>query len=412
MLMEPNSTQLPMQDNDSHSPVAEGEINLLDLLIVLARQKKLILGVCAATFILVCIVSLLLPDIYISTSRILPPQQEKGGLGAMLGDMSDLAVLAGLSVGGGSGDLYVGMLRSRSVADAIIERFDLMEVYDEKYRERTYAELNNHATFSLGKKDGIITVSVEDKNPQRAAAMANAFVEEIKRLNVRLNLGSAGRERAFLEERLAVVKEELRRAEEALKTFQEKNKAIKIDDQATAIIDAISRLRGELASKEVEVGVLLTYQTEQNAQVKILREAIGQLREQLRKLEHSPEGKQVTEDFFLATSEVPTLGIQYARLMRDFKVQETLFELLTKQHEMAKIREAKSTSTIQVIDEAVSPDHKSKPNRILIVFLATLAAGFMGVLLAFVMEYSGRMSAEDRARWAKVKELAGLKNRK
>ena len=404
--------QHQIQDEPARFSKVEDEINLLDLLLVLVRNKRLILGVCAATLVLTTVITLLIPNIYTATARILPPQQEKSSLGTLMGGMSDLAVLAGLSVGGGSGDLYVGMLQSRTVADAIIDRFDLMSVYSEKYRVHTYEELKEHAAIALGKKDGIITISVEDKDPQRAAAMANAFVEEIKRLNVRLNLSSAGRERAFLEERLVLVKEDLRRTEETLKKFQEENRAIKIDDQATAMIESISRLRAELASKEVEVGVLLTYQTEQNSQVKALREAISQIKAQLRRLEQAPGGQTLAEDRFISTSEVPALGVQYARLLRDFKIQETLFELLTKQFEVAKVSEAKATSTIQVIDEAVVPDRKSKPTRSLIVFLATLAAGCMGILWVFVREYSGKMTEEDRLRWAEVKALARFKNPK
>ena len=404
--------QHQIQDEPARFSKVEDEINLLDLLLVLVRNKRLILGVCAATLVLTTVITLLIPNIYTATARILPPQQEKSSLGTLMGGMSDLAVLAGLSVGGGSGDLYVGMLHSRTVADAIIDRFDLMSVYREKYRVHTYEELKEHAAIALGKKDGIITISVEDKDPQRAAAMANAFVEEIKRLNVRLNLSSAGRERAFLEERLVLVKEDLRRTEETLKKFQEENRAIKIDDQATAMIESISRLRAELASKEVEVGVLLTYQTEQNSQVKALREAISQIKAQLRRLEQAPGGQALAEDRFISTSEVPALGVQYARLLRDFKIQETLFELLTKQFEVAKVSEAKATSTIQVIDEAVVPDRKSKPTRSLIVFLATLAAGCMGILWVFVREYSGKMTEEDRLRWAEVKALARFKNPK
>ena len=404
--------QHQIQDEPARFSKVEDEINLLDLLLVLVRNKRLILGICATTLVLTTVITLLIPNIYTATARILPPQQEKSSLGTLMGGMSDLAVLAGLSVGGGSGDLYVGMLQSRTVADAIIDRFDLMSVYSEKYRVHTYEELKEHAAIALGKKDGIITISVEDKDPQRAAAMANAFVEEIKRLNVRLNLSSAGRERAFLEERLVLVKEDLRRTEETLKKFQEENRAIKIDDQATAMIESISRLRAELASKEVEVGVLLTYQTEQNSQVKALREAISQIKAQLRRLEQAPGGQALAEDRFISTSEVPALGVQYARLLRDFKIQETLFELLTKQFEVAKVSEAKATSTIQVIDEAVVPDRKSKPTRSLIVFLATLAAGCMGILWVFVREYSGKMTEEDRLRWAEVKALARFKNQK
>ena len=398
-------TEVKCQQNEKepHSAGRYDEINLLDLLLVLVRHKKLILGACAATFLLTCGMTLLMPNIYTATARILPPQQENNGFPSTLGNTGRLAALAGVSVGSGSGELYVGLLQSRTVADAVIDRFDLMEVYQQKYRSRTYDLLKNHVTVSLGKKDGIITISFDDKDPRRAAAIANAFVEEIKKLNVALNLSSAGRERAFLDERLKVVRQDLLHAEENLKKFQEENKAIRIDDQASAIIEAISRLKGELASKEVEVGVLLTYQTEQNPQVKALREAIEQLKGQLRRLEQSPAGQKAGGDSFIPTSEVPALGVQYARLLREFKVQETLYELLTKQSEAAKIGEAKNTSTIQVIDVAVAPDRKSKPKRSVIVLLITCVAFISSAGLAFVREYSKRMPMEDRRRWEEIK---------
>ncbi len=390
-------------------PEAEDEINLLDLLLVLARHWKMIAGSMAATFVLACGVALLMPNVYTGTARILPPNESKGGLSAMLAGMGDLAALAGVSVGGGSADLYVGMLKSRTVSDAIIDQFDLMTVYDQQYRVKMYEKLGKLVSISAGKKDGIITVNVEDEDPQRAAAIANAYVEELKKLNVKLNLNSAGRERVFLEERLAVVKADLVRAEDSLRQFQETNKAIKIDAQATAIIEAISRLRGELASKEVELGVLLTSHTEQNPQVRALREGIGQIRSQLRRLEDSPSGQKVSQDIFIATANVPDVGLRYARLLRDYKVQETIFELLTRQYEMAKITEAKNTSTLQVLDEAAVPDKKTKPKRALIVLMATFAIGFMAVLFAFVREYGQRMNEEDRRRWEEIRGMMRLR---
>ncbi len=392
-------------------PVSDDEINLLDYLLVLARNWRMIALVCIATFILSCGATLLMPNIYTSTARILPPTESKGGLSSMLGGMSDLAALAGVSVGGSSGELYVGMLKSRTVSDAIIDEFNLMEVYEQEYRVKTHAALDEHVTISLGKDDGIVSISVEDEDPERAASIANTYVEELKKLNVSLNLSSAGRERLFLENRLKMVKADLLAAEENLKDFQEKNRAISIDDQATAIIEAISQLKGELASREVELGVLLSYQTEQNPQVKSLREGVAQLKEQIRKLERSPAGKKITDDIFIATSDVPELGIQYARVLRDFKVQETLFELLTKQYEIAKINEAKDTSTIQVLDEGAVPDRKSKPKRSLIVLLATFVVGFMAVLFAFVREYSQKMPDEDRGRWEEIKSAMRLRKK-
>jgi uncharacterized protein involved in exopolysaccharide biosynthesis len=400
--------------NHSSAPARPGleedELNLLDLLLVLVKNKWLILGPCAATFVLTCVITLLQPNIYTARARILPPQQEKSGLSGMSGGMGDLAALAGLRVGGSPGELYVGMLKSRTIADAIIERFDLMRVYDEDSRTRMYRTLDGLISVSLGKADGIIAISVDDEDPQRAADMANAYVEELKTLNVRINLSTVGRERQFLEERLAVVSQDLTQAEYNLKHFQEEHKAIRLDEQTKGLIEAISRLKGEQASREVELGVLLSYQTEQNPQVRALRESISQIREQIRRLEQTPGGKQVSGDSYFVTSEIPELGLQLARLMRDYKVQETLFELLTTQYEMAKINEAKNTSTLQVLDEAVPPDRKSKPKRALIVLLATFAVGFVSVLAAFVREFGRNMSDEDRQRWEQIK--VGLRLRR
>lgn len=400
--------QKPMNESHSNVPdnrphVENDEINLLEYLLVVARNWRLIGKVCAAAFVLSLLVSIMLPNIYVATARLMPPSEGKGGLAAMLGGMGDLAALAGLSTGGGSGDLYVGMLKSRTVADAIIDRFKLMEVYGHDYRVKMYEELNELVKISLGKKDGIISVSVEDEDAQRAAEIANAYVEELQKLNVQLNLSSAGRQRVFLEDRLVVVKQDLVRAEEALRSFQKVSGAIKLDDQSKAIIETIAQLKGQIASKEVELGVARSFQTEHNPEVKVLREAIAGLKEQLRRLEESPEGKRVSGDIFISTSSVPDIGLQFARVMREFKVQETLYELLTKQHELAKIEEAKDTSTIQVLDSASVPDRRSKPKRLFVVLSVTFAAGLGALLWVFVREVFSNMGSEDRRIWEEVK---------
>lgn len=390
-------------------PVDDDEINLLDLLLVLASNWKMIVGAMALTFVLACGLTLLMPNIYTATAKLLPPQQEKSGLVSMLGGMSDLAALAGISTGGSSADMYVEMLKSRRVADAIIERFGLMQKFEWELRMVAYEVLAKKVQVGADKKTGFITISVDDEDPEFAADLANAYVDELKRVNVQINLSSVGRERAFLEERLQLVKTDLIQAEENLRVFQEQNNAIKIDAQATAVIEGIARLKGELASREVELGVLLTSQTEQNPHVLALREGIGQLKRQLRKLEDSPEGKNLSSDIFIATADVPDIGLQYARLMRDYKVQETLFELLTKQYEVAKITEAKNTSSLQVLDEAMVPDKKSKPKRSLIVLMATFAVGFCAVLWAFVREFGNNMNSEDRQRWEDIRAMLRLR---
>jgi uncharacterized protein involved in exopolysaccharide biosynthesis len=389
----------------SAAQVADDEINLLEYLLVLVKNKRMILTSSAVAFVLACILSLLMPNIYSATARILPPQEKTGGLGTMLGGASDLAALAGISIDNSSGELYVGMLQSRSIADALIDRFKLMEVYDQDYRVKTYEALSEHATISLGKDDGIISVTVEDEEPVRAAAMANAYVEEFKKLNLNLNLSKSGRERLFLENRLELVKVDLKNAEERLTDFQKSNKTIRIDDQATVIIEAIALLKGEQASKEVELGVLKSSQTEQNPQVKALRESIVQIKAQIDKLAKSSKSGTI-EDIFIATADVPELGIQYGRLLRDLKIQEALFELLTKQYEMAKISEAKDTSSIQVLDDALVPDKKAKPKRSLIVLAITFVVGFFSLLWAFIREYGQRMPEEDRQLWTEIKHRA------
>lgn len=394
------------------NPGSDDEINLLDYVLVILKHKYLILGATAAAFAVTCGLTLLKTNIYTATARILPPQEAKGGLGAgLLGTLGDLSALGGFSVGASPGDLYVGMLQSRTVADAIIDRFDLMRVYGKEYRVQMYDIFAKLAEISLGKKDGIITISVDDEDPARAAAIANAYVEELKKLNIQLNLSSAGRERLFLEERLTVAKAELARAEENLQRFQEQNKAIRIDAQASAIIDAISKLRGELASKEVDLGVLLSYQTEQSAQVKAVREAIAQLADQIRKLEQSPTDGRGSDDIFLVTAAVPELGVQYARHLREFKVQEAIYEMLTKQFEAAKINEARNTSTIQVLDDAAVPDKKSKPRRSLIVLVTTFVAFLLSVLSTFVLEGLRSLTGGDRDRLDAIKAQLRLRRR-
>lgn len=408
-----NSSSNPQQPHIPGSPEIpdEDEFNLIDLLLVLLKHKKMIFITCAVSFIGMCIISLFMTKIYISTARILPPQENKSSLSSALGGMSDLASLAGVSMGGSTGELYVSMLKSRTISDAIIDHFNLMELYGANNRVSAYNRLKGQVKISYGDDDGIIEIKVENTDPKLAADMANKYVNELEKMNVRLNLGTAGRERVFLEKRLETIKADLIKAEDNLKSFQETNKAIRIDDQATAIIDAISSLKAELANREVQLGVLLSYQTEQNPQVKELREAITQLNAQLEKLEDNPVEKQVSTDIFITTSEVPELGIQYARLLREFKIQETLFELLTQQYEIAKITEARDTSTVQILDEAVTPDRKSKPKKSIIVIVTTLIFGMLSVFAAFVIEFSSRLKEEDPDLWHSLQtQFSFIKN--
>ncbi|MBT1075472.1 GumC family protein [Geobacter grbiciae] len=384
--------------------VGEDEINLLELLQVLVRRKRLIVVMCVAAALLSAAYSLTLPNIYTGTARVLPPQKDGGGgLSALMGQAGALAGLAGVGGLGGGADLYVGILKSRSVADAVIKKLDLQKELKAKTPDESRAALQGLVKIQAG-KDGIITVAADSRNPQLAARLANTFVDELGKKSVELNLTKAGTERIFLEKRLDVVKADLKNAEDALRRFQEKNRAFKVDDQATATIEGAAKLKAEIVSKEVQLASLRSYQTNENPEVKAVEAALTKLRGQLGVL----TGGGRSNDLMLSAGAMPSLGLEYVRLMREVKTQEAIFEQLTKQFEVAKLGEAKDSSSIQVLDEAVAPQNKSKPKRSLIVILSTVTALFLGIFIAFIQEYAQKMSDEDRTRWNEIRESLSL----
>ena len=388
-------------------PEAEDEINLLDLLLVIARRWRMIVKVTAAAFVLSIGISLLLPNIYTGTARIIPPQEDQGLMAAMMGQIGGLASLAGGALGGGtSADLYVGIMKSEAVKDRIIDRFDLMQVYKQDYRVTTYKALDKRASIIAGKKDGIIVISVDDEDPQRAADMANAFVEELGQVTVDLNIAGAGQNRVFLEKRLAQSRADLTLAEEQLRSFQAANKALDVPEQAKVTIEGVALLRAQLAAQEVQLAGLRSRLTDNTQEVRDLRASIATMRHEVAKLEGAGSSGAIP-----SFGDLPGIGQEYVRLMREFKIQETLVDLLTKQYEMARLTEAKDVSTLQVLQEARAPDKKSKPKRALIVLMATVVAGFMAVFWAFVYEFGERMGVEDRQRWQEIRGLLRLRGK-
>jgi len=292
---------------------------------------------------------------------------------------------------GGSSDLYMGILKSRSVADAVIKKLDLQKEFKAKNIDDTRKKLDKFVKFKSG-KDGIISIDADSKDPKKAALLANTFVEELGRRSVQLNLSKAGTERMFLEKRLEVVKQDLKNAENEMRSFQEKYKTIKADSQATAAIEGIARVKAEIISKEVQLASLRNSMTDENNEVKTLQAAIARLKSQLGSMAGSGG-----MDVIPAMGNVPALGVEYVRKLRELKIQEAIFEQLTKQFEVAKISEAKDSSTLQVLDEAVPPLRKSKPKRALIVLLATVTAFFCAIFIIFIKEYLSKLSPEDSA---------------
>lgn len=386
--------------NNSCNSSEEQEINLLELLQVVVRRKGFILKFCAAVVVLSVLYSLSLKNIYTATAKLLPPQKESGGgLSALLSQAGGLAGLAGGMGLGGTSDLYMGILKSRSVADAVIRRLDLQKEFKSKTLEDSRKALEGTVKFQAG-KDGIISISADYKDPVKAALLANTFVDELSRRSVQLNLTKVGSERVFLEKRLEVVKQDLRNAENDMKAFQEKYKTIKADSQATVAIEGIANLRAELVSKEVQLATLRNTMTDENSQVKSLLAAIAKIKSQLGAMAGADGGSDVIP----SVGNMPGLGLEYTRKLRELKIQEAIFEQLSKQYEVAKLNEAKDSSSLQVLDEAVVPLKKSKPKRSLIVILSAVTAFFISIFVVFIQEYLSKLPPDDAQLLNEIKQ--------
>lgn len=374
----------------------DNEINLLDCWRVLVKHKWIIGIIIVCAFVASIIVSLSSPKIYASKTSILPPQEGSSSIISQLpGGLGGLA--GGLLGTKSTADLWVGILKSQTVMDAIGNRFDLLKVFEAKTLEDARNALNGMVKIAKSKEE-IISITVEDKDPRRAAAIANAFVEELDRVNRDIMMTSGKRMRTFVEKRLMEAKVELTKTEEAVKDFQERSKAVKLDDQSKAIIEAIGTVKGQLMAKEVELQTFLSYATPNNPQAEILKTQTEELKERLRELE---EGKRRPDDpspkdIFIPTAKIPDLALQFARLLRDAKVQETLYGLLTQQYEMARIQEAKDSPTVQVLDVAKVPEKKAKPNRTQIVLLSTFTAAFFAIFLSFFLEYIKKTRIQEK----------------
>lgn len=402
-------TQAPTPIPSSNPDV----INLLDYLEVIAKNWRMIVRTTMVAAVLSVAYSLTLPNIYSATTRILPPQQESSGLmGMLMGAAGGVGGMAADLLGKGTpADLYVSILNSEAISDSIIDRFKLMELLEQKYRVVTYKVLDNKVEISAGKKDGIVSISVEDKDPKLAAAIANAYVEELGNMLVKLNITGAGQNRAYLEERLVKAKADLIKAEEGLKQFQSKNKALDITEQSKGTIKGVADLEGILAAEEVKLAGIKRVFTASSQEVKNQQSVIANLKNQIAKFEGSRSNSSIP-----GIGSVPELGQLYVRLLREFKIQESIVEMLTKQYEMTKLSEAKDTTAIQVIQTAREPDKKAKPKRSIIVLATTFAAGFGALLYAFIREAGERMSPEDRERWHRIRMhfpgIAGLLRRR
>jgi len=362
--------------------------------------------------------ALLIPSEYESTTRLMPPDSPATAGMAMLAGMSmssstskpgnGLGALAGDLLGlKNSGELFVGILQSRTVQDRLIERFDLRKVYRQKLWEDARKKLTSNTSITQERKSGIITIVVTDRDPKRATAMGNAYVEELNRLVAELSTSGARRERVFLEERLKSVQQDLEQAEKDFSQFSSKNMALDIKEQGKAMVEAAAMLQGQLVAAETQLEALRQVYKDDNVRVRSVQAEIAELKLQLQKVggkegDLSGDSASSNDDPYPSIRKLPLLGVTWADMYRRAKVQEVVFEVLTQQYELAKVQEAKETPTVKALDTANIPERKSFPPRTLIVLLGVLLSVAFGV--TWVLE-SERWRQMDPNRPIKVVAL-------
>ena len=363
------------------------EISLLDIAIVLAERKGTILKVTIVFVVLAIVISFVLPKRYTATVTLLTPQQNSSlsaALSSQLGSISSMAALAGGGLGlKNPNDIYVAMLKSRTVEDAMVQRFELMREYGERYPSDARSAFEHHTTVDGGGKDGLIRISIDDRDPNRAAELANGYVDQFRKLSEHLAITEASQRRLFFEQQLAQAKENLANSEEALKRTEQQTGMIQLDAQARALIESAASLRAQIAAKEVQIQAMQNYATKENTELVQAQTELQSLNAQLAKLGGAAEG--AGDEIIEPRGRVTEAGLEYVRKLRDVKYYDTIFEILARQFELAKLDEAKQGAVIQVVDSAVPPDKRSFPRRALIVIGATIAGFFVGICLALCL---------------------------
>lgn len=383
ILDQPNVTasETPLPANSGY----EHETNLIDALTQLAYRKRLIAKVTGTAILVGVVVAFALPVRYTATTKIMPPQQSQSTAAMLMSQLtgaggSALAAMAGGSLGLKSpNDIYVGMLTSRPIADAIIRQFDLMKVYDAKDMTGARKKLAGF-TDVTSEKNGFIAISVTDKDKKRVAQMAEAYTAQLRILTRTLAVTEASQRRLFYEEQIKRTKEDLIAAELALQQIQQKKGVVQLDAQAKGVIESITLLHAQIAAKQVELQAMRSYSTESNPSVQLAENQLASLQREAAHLEASSGHSSSSTG--LGLQDMATSGMEYLSAQHEVLYQQALYDMLMKQYDAAKIDEAKEGTVIQVVEPAIEPDRKTSPKRTMLVALFSIAGFFIGCILA------------------------------
>jgi uncharacterized protein involved in exopolysaccharide biosynthesis len=384
---------------------------------LLWNHRRMLARITGIALVFSAVIAFVLPKQYESVARLMPPDQQGSGSAALLaavagralGGLGGLGSLAGGLLGGKtSTSLYIDLLHSRTVSDHIIDRFDLQHVYHKRYRIDTVKYLAHHTNVVDDKKSGVITLTYTDKDPERARAIAQAYLEELNKTLTTSSTSSARREREFIEKRLVTVKAQLHEAEQALSQFSSVNTTLDIKEQTHAMVDAAGKLQAELIVGQSELDSLQQIYGDENVRVRATRVRVASLQRELEKLSGSSaalptdtatsdtdnSGKPENSSLYPSLRQLPRLAVPYATLYRNVRIQETVFELLSQQYEMAHIEEAKDTPVVSVFDPPLLPEKKSFPPRLVVILILTALANIAACFFVIA-----------RHRWSQVSEI-------
>lgn len=375
-------------------PIAtKGEINLLDVVIMLLREKRFIIYFVAICTVAATITVLILPNKYTAKTTLLPPTQGQSASSLLMGQMGGL--LAGLAGGGkdllkNPADTYIGLLKSQTVSDELINHFDLMKVYGKRHIEDARKRLASNSDIGTSKQ-GLIEISVSDKDRKRAADLANGYVDVLREMNQHLAITEAAQRRLFFEKQLLAAKENLANAEVALRQTMEKTGILQIESETKSIIESVASLRAQIAAKEVQIQSMQVYATGDNPAIRVLEQQRMALQDQLAKLTN---GKGNADDLDIPSKHIPEAGLEYVRRFRDTKYYEAMYELIAKQYEAARLDEAREGAIVQVVDTATVPGLKSSPERALIIVVVFFSSLLIACGIA-VIRTSFERAAQD-----------------
>ena len=363
-----NNSAHENQGLDSGLQYADDEFSLLDLLqVIVDNLRLLVLGPLVCGLVALGY-SFTIPPTYTAKTQFLPPQQQQSAAASMLASLGALGGLAGAATGLKSpAEQYISFLKSVSVQDALIERLKLTDKYDAKLKTDARLSLAGSVRISSG-KDGLISVEVDDKDPKFAADLANAHVEELRNLLGRLAVTEAQQRRMFFEKQLSQTKDNLAKADLALKSSGISSSVLK--SSPASAVEAVARLKAGISVQEVKLGAMRNYLTESSPDFKQALSELASLKSELAKAEKDEPASQSMSD--------------YVARYREFKYQETMFELFAKQFELAKVDESREGAVIQVLDTAQPPERKAKPKKAMIAIIASIASGFALLLFVFI----------------------------